>query len=71
MNGCPSVGYYIDELAPKEYGENSSDEAWDGEETEEAKIKIVRRLSECSVGGESEYRIPKFDINTGYLIYMA
>jgi hypothetical protein len=70
VNGCPSVGYYIDELAAEESSENRSDEAGDGEETEGAKFEIVGRLSECSIRGELKYHIPKSDISTGCLVDM-
>ena len=70
-NGCPSVGYDIDELAAEEGSENRSDEAGDEEETKEAKFEIVRRLSECSIGGELKYKIPKSRITTGCLMDMV
>jgi hypothetical protein len=63
-NGCPSVGYDIDELAAEEGSENRSDEAGDGEETKEAKFEIVGGLSECSIRGELKYKFPKSRITT-------
>jgi hypothetical protein len=65
VNGCPSVGYYIDELAAEEGSENRSDEAGDGEETEETKFEIIGKLSECVIRGESKDQIPKSRISTG------
>jgi hypothetical protein len=71
VNGCSSVRYYIDELAAEEGSENRSDEAGDGEETEEAKFKIVGGRSECSIGGEMKYMIPKSKISTRCLVDMV
>jgi hypothetical protein len=63
--GCPSVVYYIDELAAKDGSENRSDEAGDGEETEKTKFKIIGKPSECVVRGELKYQILKSRIRTG------